>query len=210
MAKLDLKAVYSLLELVSELTVGPLNMQDIKAHTVKNAAGFAALACLLTLSISVFSGGIDISFLGAGFLSVITSSVVAFIGFFANLLIPLPAARGGDAAYERNTNKFVTYAIISFIMTVFVFVFTGALFLLFGRHVTSLVDWLTVEHFWTYANATKVVSLLCASVGTTLLYGALFFAKRLYASGTELITYFLLTILICSVVFYASHFVFFS
>lgn len=206
-----LENVYSLLELVAKLTVGPLNMPEIDGHATKNITALLVLALLLTVSITVFSGGINISFLGAGALSVITSAIVGIIGLGVNLVIPAPTVSPlPQNAPEQNTNKFVTYAVVSFLMTVMTFVLTGFCFLIFGHHITSLVDLLTVDFLVKYDTATKIVSMLCGTVGTGLLYLALKVSKRLYVSGVELVTYMVATALICSFVFHMSHFVFFS
>lgn len=205
-----LENLYSLLELVAKLTVGPLNMPEIDGHATKNVAALLVLALLLTVSITVFSGGVNISFLGAGALSVITSAIVGIIGLGVNLVIPAPnAAPSPGNGPDQNTNKFVTYAVVSFLMTVVTFVLIGFCFLIFGNHITSLVDFLTVDLLVKYDTATKIVSVLCGMVGTGLLYLALKISRRLYVSGVELVSYMVATALICSFVFHMSHFVFF-
>jgi len=200
---------FLLIELARKLKIGPLSMDDIQNHTAKNLAAFTVLTVLIGLSVSVFSGGINISILGAGFVSLISSVVVGFIGVLVNLALPTPKDSSG-ATSQKDTNKFVTYAILAFLATVATFVAIGLVFLFAIDDINSLVDLLTVNYLWSYNNATLLTSLLSATIGTCFLYTLLLLGKRIVITRFPLTLYIVSTILICGIVFHVSHFIILS
>ena len=206
---MELKSIYSLGELVRKLKIGPLLMDTVNNHTVKNLGALVVLTALLTLSVGVFAGGLQIGLFGAGLLSAITAMVIGVIGVVVNLVLPAHPNSSQDSASE-DTNKVVSYAVVAFIFTVAVFVTIGGIFLLFGQRITSFMDLLTVEYLWPVRSANLFTSFLCATIGTFLLQGGLWIAGRIEAQGLELAYDLASTILICGIVFYVSHFLLFQ
>jgi hypothetical protein len=204
---MELKDVFSVIELARKLKVGPLYMDDVENHAAKNLAAFALLTVLLGVSISVFVDGVDLSWFGVTATSLMFIVVVAVIGIIANLLLPAPVDEKGNI-HEKDTNKFVTYSILSFLLTVATFVAISIIFLMIGSDVNSFVDWLTVRMHLNFHWASIAVSVICSVLGTMFLYSMLYAKGRLVSRGWSLASYIFATVLICNGVFYFSHFIF--
>ncbi len=208
---MDLKQLIAVHHLIRALKLGPRRMLEVSNHTTKNLAAIALLTVLLGFSVTVFSGGINLGIFGAGLLSVTTSLIVGIVGGAVNFVLPSPREAGAiDATADNDTNKFVTYSVLSFLMTVATFVVIGFGFLAFGSDSKSLLDWMIVELLWTHAAATIFISALCALVGTSILFLFLKLGDRIEEMRKIATVYFISTVLLCGIVFHLVHFVFFS
>ncbi len=190
--------------------IGPRHMKSLKDHRASNAIVFSLIASLLFVSIRYFSTTADVG-LPTGVIAAIIGIVLfGVIGYLVNLAAPESEVFVDDAVEaESEANKWATYLSLNFVMMLTVFIGANGLFSVFASDNTSIAKYLMDSGF-DYDPATWLVVCASSLIATGLIFTICKIAGKIVDGPRPATIIFIVTNIICSLLYYFFQYYIFS